>query len=96
MGVHCLNDIASDILSLIGLSLTLIGAGITARAVILREDDAIHIGVPRWASDQREENLKLPMVKNLLWSSMAAKYGLVLICAGTVFQALPIILRLAQ
>jgi len=91
-----LNAIASDILTLVGLAITLTGAGITARAVILREDDAIRIGLARFASDNREENLKLPFVRSLLWSSTAAKWGLILVCVGTGFQGLPIALRLIQ
>lgn len=94
MGTNCLNEIASDILSLLGLCFTLIGAGVTARSVILSESDAIDIGSGSYPSHQREENLKLPAVKNLLWSSEAAKYGLILICVGSFFQGLPILLRL--
>lgn len=85
-----------DISALCGLLLTLIGAGVTAKAVILREDDAINIGVSRWSGGTREENLQLPTVKNLLWSSRAAMWGLIMVAAGTALQAVPILLRLAQ
>jgi len=84
----------ADVLSLIGLVLTLIGAWRTARAVFLREDDAIHIGLARFASDSREENLQLPAVQNLLASSRGAQRGLWLIVAGTLFQIVPIAWRL--
>lgn len=85
-----------DLFSLAGLLVTLIGAGVTARAVILREDDALAIGLPRYASQDRAENLKMPMVRNLLWSSRAAKWGLIMVGVGTSLQALPIFVRLIQ
>ncbi|MCV2877631.1 hypothetical protein OE699_02095 [Sedimentimonas flavescens] len=91
-----MNDIAADLTTMIGLVFTLLGAGITAYAVILKEDDAILIGVSRYASESREENLNLPMVRNLLWSSWAARVGLISVCFGTFLQLIPIFLRLAQ
>ena len=64
-----MNDVTSDILTGLGLVITLVGAWITARAVILQEADAIDIGVGAWAGETDEENLKMPMVQNLLASS---------------------------
>ncbi|MDR5651558.1 hypothetical protein [Ruixingdingia sedimenti] len=90
-----MGDTVSDILTGLGLALTLAGAWITARAVILKEDDAINIGLPRWASDDRERNLTLPMVQNLLASSRGARRGLLFIAGGTALQLVPIIVRLA-
>jgi len=84
----------ADLTVLVGLLLTLVGAVVTAWAVILRPADAIRIGVPRWAGDNDEENLKLPLVQNLLASSRWAKRGLICISGGTVFQMVPILLRL--
>lgn len=77
----------ADFLTLLGLVATVLGAGVAARAVILTEDDAISIGVSR-LSGSREENLKLPMVQNLLSSSRWAKWGLLAIFFGTLFSAL--------
>lgn len=91
-----MNDTSADLVSLVGLILTLIGAGVAAKAVILREDDAIKIGLSRFASEIKEENLKMPMVQNLLWSSRAAKYGLTMVSVGTALQAVPIVVRLIQ
>ncbi|WP_444666926.1 hypothetical protein [Cereibacter changlensis] len=89
-----MNENISDFLTIIGLALTLAGAGITARAVMLKPEDAIHIGVPRLASERDEENLEMPMVQNLLASSRGARRGLVMIAAGTALQMVPIALRL--
>lgn len=86
--------VTSDILAGIGLAFTLAGAWITARAVILKEADAIHIGVPRWAGKTDEENLQLPMVQNLLASSRGARRGLLFIAFGTALQIVPIAVRL--
>ena len=91
-----MSEIVGDLLALCGLLVTLVGAGVTARAVILREDDAINIGVSRFAGSTREENLRLPMVQNLLWSSRAAMWGLIMVAGGTALQSGPIIVRLLQ
>ncbi|MFA5539877.1 MAG: hypothetical protein WDA23_11800 [Gemmobacter sp.] len=89
-----MGDTTSDILTGLGLALTLAGAWITARAVILREDDAINIGLARFSGETREENLRLPMVQNLLASSRGARRGLLFIAGGTALQLVPIIVRL--
>lgn len=85
-----------DLFSFAGLVLTMIGAWRTANAVILREDDAIRIGLPRFASEERSENLKMPMVQNLLASSRGARVGLLFIVTGTLLQAVPLAYRLLQ
>ena len=89
-----MGNTTSDILTGLGLALTLAGAWITARAVILREDDAINIGLARFSGETREENLRLPMVQNLLASSRGARRGLLFIAGGTALQLVPIIVRL--
>lgn len=91
-----MNEVIGDLFSLCGLVLTLIGAGIADNAVILREDDAIAVGVSRWSGETREENLALPMVQNLLKASRSAMWGLILVAAGTSLQIVPIVLRLVQ
>lgn len=91
-----MNELIGDLFSLCGLVLTLIGAGIAANAVILREDDAIAVGVCRWSGETREEDLALPMVQNLLKASRSAMWGLILVAAGTSLQIVPIVLRLVQ
>ena len=84
----------ADIITLAGLALTLIGAGVTAKSVVLREDDAIDIGLARYAGETREENLKLPAVQNLLNASRGAQRGLWIVVIGIALQALPIIWHL--
>lgn len=90
-----MGDTTSDILTGTGLALTLAGAWITARAVILKEDDAINTGLSRTTSDDLKENLQLPMVQNLLASSRGARRGLLFIAGGTALQLVPITVRLA-
>ena len=91
-----MDNVTSDILTGLGLAITLVGAWITARAVILKQADAINIGVPRWAGDTDEENLKMPMVQNLLASSRGARRGLLFIAGGTALQIVPIAVRLVS
>lgn len=91
-----MNDVASDILTGLGLAITLVGAWITARAVILKEDDAINVGLARFSGKDREENLRLPMVQNLLASSRGARRGLLFIAGGTALQIVPIAVRLGS
>lgn len=91
-----MENVTSDILTGFGLALTLVGAGITARAVILKEADAIRIGVPRFAGSTDEENLRMPMVQNLLASSRGARRGLLVIALGTALQIVPIAVRLVS
>jgi hypothetical protein len=78
------------------LAITLIGAWITARAVILKEPDAIKIGLPLWAAETDEETLQMPMVQNLLASSRGARRGLLFIAGGTALQIVPIAVRLVS
>ena len=89
-----MNELTSDTLTGLGLLLTLIGAWITAHAVILKQTDAIAIGIPRIAWNTDAENLTLPAVQNLIASSRAARRGLVLIAVGTGLQLLPVATRL--
>ena len=85
----------ADAISLAGLLLTLIGAAVAAWAVILRPEDAVKIGLARYAGATLEENLQLPTVKNLLKSSQLAKWGFLSVALGTCLQAFPIAARLA-
>ena len=85
-----MNSTAADFLTLAGMVITAIGAGRAATSVILKEDDALAIGVARFSSEHREENLKLPAVQNLLKASRGAQQGFWLIVAGTALQIIPI------
>jgi hypothetical protein len=91
-----MDNLTSDILTGLGLAITLVGAWITARAVILKQAEAIDIGVPSWAGETDEENLQMPMVQNLLASSRGARRGLLFIAGGTALQIVPIAVRLVS
>ena len=79
-----------DLLTILGLLMTALGAWIAARAVILRPEDAVHIGLSRYSSGDLEKDLRLPAVQNLLKSSRSARKGLLFVLFGTVFQIVPI------
>lgn len=84
----------TDILTGLGLLLTLMGAIWTAKSVILKPEEAAHIGVARYSSGNLDEDIKLPSVQNLLASSRGARNGLLLITLGTLLQLVPVGVRL--
>jgi len=73
-------------LTIIGLMLTLIGAGCGTFGVWLSPDEAIERGVSRWSGGTRDQQLQLPPVQNLLQQSRFAVAGFSLIGVGTAFQ----------
>jgi cell division inhibitor SulA len=80
-------------LVIIGLSLTLMGAGSATWGVWLSPDQALDRGVSRLSGDTREQDLQLPAVQNLLEQSRFALLGFILIGAGTVLQIIGEALR---
>ena len=72
--------------TVIGLILTLVGAGLGAYAVFMTKEQATHLGVSRWAGETDEENSRLPVVQNLLRQSCLASIGFDMIAAGTLLQ----------
>lgn len=89
-----MDNTTSDILTGLGLAITLVGAWITARAVILKEDDAIRVGTTRIMANNPADRVTNPMVQNLLASSRGARRGLLVIAGGTALQIVPIGFRL--
>lgn len=89
-----MDELTSDLLTGIGLLLTLIGAWIAARGVIIDDATAIKLGVGHWGGSTDQENIKLPRVQNLITSSKSARRGLALIALGTGLQLLPVVVRL--
>lgn len=89
-----MENITSDALTGLGLVITFFGAGITARAVMVKDDGAIEIGTARVMADNRADRIHNPMVQNLLASSRGARRGLCLIAGGTLLQIVPIACRL--
>lgn len=75
-------------LSVIGLSLDIIGAFILAYGLIISPDEAIKLGLSRWVGDTDEENSKLPAVKDRLKQSTNAKIGVFFLIIGFIFQLL--------
>ena len=82
-------SLLSELCSVAGGLLSLVGAITTARAVLISEDQAIWIGLPRYAGSDRDEQLKNPNVQNLLKGSKAAKNGLYWIAIGVFLQTVP-------
>jgi hypothetical protein len=78
----------SKYLPITGLAITLVGAGLGAYGTFVTEDQAIEIGVTRLAGETKEQSLRLPAVKNLVSQSNFARYGFLLIAAGTGLQIL--------
>ena len=83
-------------LILIGLALTVTGAVVTARAVMLTPKAAVEIGVARINGNTFEQDLKLPAVQNLLNQSHAASNGLYLVALGTFFQMIGVVWSLFE
>jgi hypothetical protein len=73
-------------LTVLGLVVTLIGAGFGTYGVWVSEDEAIERGVSRWSGGTREDQVKLPAVQNLISQSHFAMLGFVLIGVGTLLQ----------
>jgi hypothetical protein len=76
----------ASILTVIGLVVTLLGAGLGAYGTWVSTDQAVDIGVMRLAGETKEENLTLPAVQNLLNQSKLSMYGFLLIGGGTILQ----------
>ncbi|WP_420860022.1 hypothetical protein [Marivivens marinus] len=89
-------DIVSDLLTVFGLSLTLVGAYVAARGMIVDNAEAIQRGVTRLAGETDEENLRLKPVQDILSGSSNARLGLYLVAVGTLFQIIPVSYRLVS
>jgi hypothetical protein len=70
----------------VGLVITLVGAGLGFWGVWVNEDQALEIGQARLSGDNRERDLQLPSVQNLIRQSRFAMTGFVLIGLGTALQ----------
>ena len=77
---------AETIATAAGLALTAIGAAITARAVIITEQQATELSSTMWNGNAK---LKASLIRQ----SGGAKYGLWLVVAGTVLQLIGIVLH---
>lgn len=70
----------------VGLLCNLFGAVVLASGLIIRKKTALKLGLPPYASNNDEENLKLPVVKDRLKQSRNAKIGVVLLAFGLFLQ----------
>jgi hypothetical protein len=81
-------------LAVFGLAIVLLGSMVTARAVIVKDEDAISIagqsGFTGYSLPQPmpKQFRQQPAVRNLIRQSRHARFGLYLIAAGTFFQIL--------
>jgi hypothetical protein len=72
--------------NVIGLGCDLVGAAVLAWGLFIGEDEALELGEARWSGDTREENLRLPAVRDRLRQSHRAKLGLLILAVGFVLQ----------
>ena len=72
-------------LTIAGVILTTLGACLIGWNDIMSKEKALEIGVPRWASDKTEENLQLPLVRELLRRNKYSRRGLFFVLLGAVF-----------
>ena len=70
----------------VGLVITLLGAALGFWGVWVTEDQALEIGQARLSGDNREQDLQLPSVQNLISQSRFAMAGFVFIFIGTGLQ----------
>lgn len=75
-------------LSFIGLCFDILGALLILSGVYLSRAKAVEIGVPRFAGETDQENLRLPSVANLIFQSRRAAWGTASLLLGFVLQAL--------
>jgi hypothetical protein len=72
--------------NVVGLFFDLVGATVLAWGLLITKKDALKLGVPRYAGDTDEENLKLPAVQDRIKQSLIAKIGLALLVIGFLLQ----------
>ncbi len=75
-------------INLAGLSLGFVGVIFTLTGAFLTKEQAVQLGLARWPSDKAEENLKLPLVQEMLRQARRSKFGLGLIALGFVLQGI--------
>ncbi len=73
-------------LNIVGVFLNLLGGWILTSILILNEEKALEYGVSKWASSEREKNLRLPMVRLFLAQSRRTIIGMVVVSLGYVLQ----------
>jgi len=74
-------------LTIVGVILTTVGAFLIGWNDIMSEDKAIEMGLPYYPG-KREENLKIPLVRELLRRNKNSRRGLSFVIAGAIFLIL--------
>lgn len=73
-------------LDILGLVITMSGAIVLARGLIISKKQALRVGVSRLAEDNDEKNVNLPHVRNKQRESRFALVGMVLLIIGFLLQ----------
>jgi hypothetical protein len=76
-------------LNLAGLIIGLAGSYVATNAFMTKER-ALRVGVPVWAGDTPEENLKAPLVQELLAQGRDGRVGLGLVALAFVLQVVAV------
>lgn len=82
----------NNYLNVFGLILTFLGSIAFARGLFISKEEALELGVSKWASDKEEENLKLPQVQDRLKQRKWGVIGATLASFGFILQLLALIL----
>lgn len=80
------SPVLAHIVTTSGLFMDIAGATFLAFGAFLNEDEALHLGVSRPASSNRDENLTHPAVRDRLRQSRDTKGGLILLIIGFFLQ----------
>ena len=78
-------------LTLLGLFISFIGSCIFSFDLFISKKQTVVLGVSRLSGETDEENLRLPLVQNILKQSRHAKLAFGLISLGFLFQLLAFI-----
>lgn len=77
---------AGQWITTIGLVFDIAGASFLAWGLFVSKRTALDLGLPAWAGEADEENLKMPTVADRLRQSRNAKIGLPLLLFGFLLQ----------
>ncbi|QFT31835.1 hypothetical protein FIV00_15185 [Labrenzia sp. THAF82] len=91
-----MSENAADWFTLTGLITTLCGAAVASIGSFMSKGEALNVGVAKWADESDDVNLKSPMVQSLLSTSKLTGWGLVFVGLGTLFQAIPLLMKIAS
>ncbi len=72
--------------TIVGLALDVAAAYVLTRELRVSEEKAVELGVFRWAGATREENVRLPTVRDRLRQSRNAVWGLRVLTVGFLLQ----------